>query len=112
MGRTEQGEQMPSEIAHAVYISGHERHDLRLARELGLLFLFVLLRTVGIVAGLHGWFGLVVGRRGRGGRGSDVLPYERLCEEDRVELDADAHLEDGGGKRPQLARHYRYTQLY
>lgn len=98
---------MPRKLAHAVHVGRHERHDLRLARELILILLFLAVLA-------HGSFGLGIWGVVRGlsrSRGGDVLAHERLGEEDGVELHADAHLEGGGGNRPQLTRDCYQSQI-
>lgn len=88
---------MPRKLAHAVDVGRHERHDLRLARKLVLVFLFF-----SVLAHSSCGFGVVCGL-GRS-RGSDVLANERLGEEDGIELHADTNLQRRRGYRPQLAR--------
>ena len=76
--RTNQGEQVPCEFTQTIYVSGHQGHNLGLAREVVLV---VLLST--IVAFL---VILAVFLRRRWRRGGHILTNECLCEKDGVEL--------------------------
>lgn len=105
--RTEQSEQVEREFADTIDVGGHERHDLRFAREVVLVALLVLGLAVAVCdSTVVRRVTLRAGARRRG----NVLAHERLRIQDGVQLHLEADLQGRRRERPQLSGNCTHSQ--